>query len=197
VYQRRTWDEFKRVFSVAHASQPVERAENFEYHNQLYGMCWGAVYSSIVSIFLNRPVYWEVLIYTWLVKLVKIIHTVNLATHWLRFLISYLSSTLLQSNEQKKRAKICLCLTSRKRGYGIQGMRLFNFLFNKQSETNWVRTGWPALNSQQKHDFLSCYNIQNECTGHLASYRTTTKTRRPEGETELWCHYSKNAVKKT
>jgi hypothetical protein len=29
VYQRRTWDEFKRVLSGAHTSQPVERAENF------------------------------------------------------------------------------------------------------------------------------------------------------------------------
>jgi len=30
VYQRRTLDEFKRVLSVAHTSQPVERAENLE-----------------------------------------------------------------------------------------------------------------------------------------------------------------------
>jgi len=56
VYQRRTWDEFKRVLSVAHASQPAERAENLEYRNQLSGMCWGAVYSSIESIFFNQPV---------------------------------------------------------------------------------------------------------------------------------------------
>ena len=35
VYQSRTWDEFKRVLSVAHASQPVERAENLEYRNCL------------------------------------------------------------------------------------------------------------------------------------------------------------------
>ena len=46
VYQRRTWDEFKRVLSVAHASQPVERAENLEYRKQLSGVCWGAVYCS-------------------------------------------------------------------------------------------------------------------------------------------------------
>ena len=46
VYQRRTWDEFKRVLSVAHASKPVERAENLEYPNQLSGLCWGAVYCS-------------------------------------------------------------------------------------------------------------------------------------------------------
>ena len=39
VYQRRTLDEFKRVLSVAHASQPVERAENLEYRNQLSGVC--------------------------------------------------------------------------------------------------------------------------------------------------------------
>jgi len=39
VYQRRTWDEFKRVLSVAHASQPVERAENLEYRNQLPCVC--------------------------------------------------------------------------------------------------------------------------------------------------------------
>ena len=43
LYQRRTWEEFKRVLIVAHASQPVERAENLEYHNQLSGVCWGAV----------------------------------------------------------------------------------------------------------------------------------------------------------
>ena len=35
VYQRRTWDELKRVLSVVHASQPVERAENLEYRNRL------------------------------------------------------------------------------------------------------------------------------------------------------------------
>jgi len=51
------WDEFKRVLSVAHASQPVERIENLEYRNQLSGVCWGAVYSSIEFIFLNHPVY--------------------------------------------------------------------------------------------------------------------------------------------
>jgi len=56
VYQRRTWEEFKRVLSVAHASQPVERAEKLEYRNQLSGVYWGAVYSSIESIFLNHPV---------------------------------------------------------------------------------------------------------------------------------------------
>jgi len=57
VCQGSTWDEFKRGLSVAHASQPVERAENLEFHNQLSGGCWGAVYSSIESIFLNHPVY--------------------------------------------------------------------------------------------------------------------------------------------
>ena len=63
VYHRRTWDEFKRVLSVAHASQHVERTENLEYRNQLSGVCWGAVHCSshidlrIESIFLNRPVY--------------------------------------------------------------------------------------------------------------------------------------------
>ena len=66
VYQRRTWDEFKRVLSVAQASQPVERAENLEYRNQLSGLCWGAVYSSshtaynwyrlFESTFFNHPV---------------------------------------------------------------------------------------------------------------------------------------------
>jgi len=56
VYQRRTWDEFKRVLSVAHASQPVERAENLEYRNQMSGVCWGAIYCSIESIF-NHPLY--------------------------------------------------------------------------------------------------------------------------------------------
>jgi len=53
VYHRRTWDEFKRVLSVAHTSQPVERAENLEYRNQLSGVCWGAVYCSIEAIFFN------------------------------------------------------------------------------------------------------------------------------------------------
>jgi len=53
VYQRRTWDEFKRVLSVAHASQPVERAENLEYRNQLSGVCWGAVYCSNHIIFVT------------------------------------------------------------------------------------------------------------------------------------------------
>ena len=56
VYQGRPWDEFKRVLSVAHASQPVERAENLEYRNQLSGVFWGAVYCSIESIFFNHPV---------------------------------------------------------------------------------------------------------------------------------------------
>jgi hypothetical protein len=37
--------------------QPVERAENLQYRNQLSGVCWGAVYCSIESIFLNHPVY--------------------------------------------------------------------------------------------------------------------------------------------
>ena len=46
MYQRRTWDEFKKVLSVFHASQPVERAENLEYRNPLSGVCWDAVYSS-------------------------------------------------------------------------------------------------------------------------------------------------------
>jgi len=54
VYQRRMWDEFKRVLSIAHASQPVERAENLENRNQLSGVCWGAVYCSTESIFLNH-----------------------------------------------------------------------------------------------------------------------------------------------
>ena len=57
VYQGRTWDEFKRVLSVAHASQPVERAENLEYRNQLSGVCWGTVYCSMESVFLNNPVF--------------------------------------------------------------------------------------------------------------------------------------------
>jgi len=57
VFQKRTWYEFKTVLSVAHASQPVDRVENFEYRNQLSGVCWGAVYYSIESIFLNHPVF--------------------------------------------------------------------------------------------------------------------------------------------
>ena len=63
MYHRRTWDEFKTVLSVAHASQPVERAENLEYRNQLSGVCWGAVYCSSHEdlrsefIFLNHTVY--------------------------------------------------------------------------------------------------------------------------------------------
>ena len=57
VYQRRTWDEFKRVLSVAHASQPVERAENLEYRNQLSGVCWGAVYCSSHIMFVTNSNY--------------------------------------------------------------------------------------------------------------------------------------------
>ena len=72
VYHRRTWDELKRVLSVAPASQPVERAENLEYRNQLSGMCWGAVYCSShkdlrsecillpVEILFGHPVVWKV-----------------------------------------------------------------------------------------------------------------------------------------
>ena len=66
MYQRRTGEEFKIFLSVAHASQPVERAENLEWHNQLSGMCWGAVncsshtaykwYRLFESIILNHPV---------------------------------------------------------------------------------------------------------------------------------------------
>ena len=66
VYRRRTWDEFKRVLSVAHASQHAEQAENLEYCNQLSGVCWGAIYCSshtahnwyrlFESMFLNHPV---------------------------------------------------------------------------------------------------------------------------------------------
>ena len=57
VYQRRTWDEFKRVLSVTHVSQPVERAESLEYRNQLSGVCWRAVYFWTESIFLNHTVH--------------------------------------------------------------------------------------------------------------------------------------------
>ena len=57
VYQRKTWEEFKRVLTLAHASQPVERAQNLEYHNQPSGVCWGDAYSSIESIFFNHSVY--------------------------------------------------------------------------------------------------------------------------------------------
>jgi len=53
VYQRRTWDEFKRVLSVAHASQTVERAENLEYRNQLAGVCRGALHCSSHIIFVT------------------------------------------------------------------------------------------------------------------------------------------------
>ena len=63
VYQRRTCDEFKRVLSVAHVSEPVEQADNLEYRNQLSGVCWGTVYCSShkdlrsESIFLNHAVF--------------------------------------------------------------------------------------------------------------------------------------------
>ena len=39
VHQRRKRDEFKRLLSVAHARQLVERAEYSEYRNQLSGVC--------------------------------------------------------------------------------------------------------------------------------------------------------------
>ena len=67
VYQRRTWDEFKRVLSVAHARQPVERAEKLEHRNKLSGVCWDAVYCSNhkdlrrESIFLNHAVCYHLL----------------------------------------------------------------------------------------------------------------------------------------
>jgi len=57
VSQRRTRDEFKRVLSVAHATQPVERTQSLEYRNQLSGVCWGAVYCSNESNF-DHPVHW-------------------------------------------------------------------------------------------------------------------------------------------
>jgi len=66
------WHEFKRVLSVAHAGQPVERAENLGYRNQLSGVCWGAVYCSIESIFFNNPVlYTKVLLYYTLLVLYR------------------------------------------------------------------------------------------------------------------------------
>jgi len=34
--------------------ESFELAENLEYHNQLSGMCWGAIYHSIESTFLNH-----------------------------------------------------------------------------------------------------------------------------------------------
>ena len=58
MYQRRTWDEFKRFLSVAHASQPVERAENLEYRNQLSGLCWGAVYCSSHKDLRSESIFW-------------------------------------------------------------------------------------------------------------------------------------------
>ena len=67
VYQRRTPEEFKRVLSIAHTSQPIEQVENWEYRNQLSGVCWGTVYCSshtaynwyrlFESIFFNHPVF--------------------------------------------------------------------------------------------------------------------------------------------
>ena len=58
MYQRRRWDELKRVLSVAHASEPVERAENLEYRNQLFGVCWGAVYFSNHKDLRSEPIFW-------------------------------------------------------------------------------------------------------------------------------------------
>jgi len=55
-YQRRTWDQFMRVLSLAHASQPIERADYLEYRNRLSDVCWGAVYWSIESIFFNHTI---------------------------------------------------------------------------------------------------------------------------------------------
>jgi len=52
VYQRKTWDEFKRILSVAQASQPEERADNLEYRNQLSDVCWGAIYCSSTVIYI-------------------------------------------------------------------------------------------------------------------------------------------------
>ena len=77
VYQRRTWDEFKWVLSVAHANQPAERAENLEYRNQLSGVCWDAVYCSIESIFLNHPLF---LCLLWMLATVTTVYAVKLVT---------------------------------------------------------------------------------------------------------------------
>ena len=46
--------DLQRAFRLR---QPVERAENLEYRNQLSGVYSGAVYSLIESIFLNHSVY--------------------------------------------------------------------------------------------------------------------------------------------
>ena len=48
--------------------QPVERAENLEYRNQLSGVCWGSVYSSVESIFLNHAVYIYIYIYIYIYR---------------------------------------------------------------------------------------------------------------------------------
>ena len=65
MYQRRTWDEFKRVLSVAHASQPVERAEYLENCNKLSGVCWGTFYCSNHTAYdwyrLFEPIFWMTL----------------------------------------------------------------------------------------------------------------------------------------
>ena len=61
LYQRRTWEEFKRVLRVAHASQPVERAENLEYRNQLSGVYWGAVFCSSHNDLRSAFIFWIIL----------------------------------------------------------------------------------------------------------------------------------------
>jgi len=66
VYQRRIWEELKRGLRVAWASQPVERVENLEYRNQMFGVCWVAVYCSVESIFLNHPLYIYIYIYIYI-----------------------------------------------------------------------------------------------------------------------------------
>jgi hypothetical protein len=63
VYQRRTWDEFKRVLSVAHAIQPVGRALNIHKLHCEYNQMYFTSYLSLVLILKYRltklsPSFW-------------------------------------------------------------------------------------------------------------------------------------------
>jgi len=60
-----SWKYIKIISFVSkmwRANLHVERAENLVYRNQLSGVCWGAVYCSIESIFFNHPAYGRILL---------------------------------------------------------------------------------------------------------------------------------------
>ena len=58
MYQRRTWDEFKRILSVAHASQPVERAENLNTATNSLGCVEAPFAVQAIKTYEVSPSFW-------------------------------------------------------------------------------------------------------------------------------------------